>query len=633
MIGHAVLGTSVVLQFVAAFLALRLIRDTGWRVAWCAIALAVALMGVRRAITFSRLVFDEGSRTPDLSAELVALAISVLMVVGVATIAPVFRSIREANEARHENDAYLESLFVSMIDSLIVIDRAGTIQTFNPAAEKMFGYPAQEAIGQNVKMLMPAAEREEHDSYLIKYRSAGESTVIGTNRTLLGQRKDGSTFPIELSVSEAEYDHTKVIVGLVRDISERVEAEEANQRLGRTLDSSLNEIYTFDTDSYQFVHVNQGARANLGYTMEEMLQLTPWDIKPEMDEAQFREMVVLHLNSESEVLQFETVHERKDGSHYPVDVHLQLFTSESQPVFVAMIMDITERKLIEEEVRQLNRTLEQRVEQRTEELSEANQQLTSAMTELRVAQNSMIQSEKLTALGTLLAGIAHEMNNPMMGIQNYVDYAQRHSENTKVKEVLKKADNEVHRVTGIVGNMLRYARPALETSSAIDVGKVVSDTLALTETELRDNLISVETNFPSTLPKAWARPDSLQQVLLNLVLNARDAMAECGDKCLEIKGRAENGCVVMDVEDSGSGVPDTLQERIFDPFFSTKPPGSGTGMGLAVSRQIIEGINGTLVCENRVGKGAKFTITLPMHASADRDESDAHSTTALLGAR
>lgn len=874
MIGHAVLGTSVVLQFVAAFLALRLIRITGWQVAWAAIALAVAFMGVRRAITFSRLIFEEGSRTPDLSAELVALFISVLMVVGIATIAPIFRSIREVNETHRENDSYLDSLFSSMIDGLIVIDRLGAIQTFNPAAEKMFGYEAPEVIGQNVKILMAPAEREQHDSYLENYESTGESTIIGTNRTLLGQRRDGSTFPIELSVSGAEHGQTKVIVGVVRDISEHVQRAEIlrlseaalnnaqrmahvgnwewniltgdlawsdeiyrifgrqPQEFGATYEAFLNTVHPDDRDAvaeavnravagdedYDINHrivlpdgevrhvseqgeviraqegepvhmsgvvlditdrkqkdiyletlfssmidglvaidklgtvqsFNPAAEKMFGYEAQEVIGQNVKILMPPADQEVHDSYLKNYRSTgESTVIGIDRIllGQRKDGSTFPIELSiseaqhgqtkvivgmvrdiservqraeiqqwLQLISDNApinlgyldtepryqfvnkgienlyglpqeeivgklaseiqgedvfrshlprieavlrgeevtfeqeritpdgeqqyyQSIYVPHIddlgqvlgyytlsIDITDRKKSEEQVSQLNRTLEQRVEQRTEELSETNQKLTSAMIDLKVAQNGMIQSEKLTALGTLLAGIAHEMNNPMMGIQNYIDYALRHSENTKVKEVLEKADKQVYRVTGIVSNMLRYSRPALETSSSIDVGRVVEDTLALTETELQDSEVSVKTKFPSTLPKAWARPDSLQQVLLNLVLNARDAMVECEDKRLEITGRHENGCVVVDVEDGGSGVPEALQERIFDPFFSTKPPGSGTGMGLAVSRQIIEGLNGTLVCENRAGQGAKFTITLPTHASVDRDVSVAEST-------
>lgn len=518
---------------------------------------------------------------------------------------------------RKQSDAYLETLFASMIDGLIVIDKVGAIQNFNPAAEEIFGYEAEEVIGQNVKILMPPAEREEHDTHLENYRSTGKSTVIGINRTLLGQRKDGSTFPIELSVSEAEHDQTKLIVGLVRDISDRARTAEILQWLQLISDTAPINLGYLDTEP-RYRYVNQGIENLYGLTQDEIVGKHVREIQGE--DVYRRNLPRIEAVLRGEQVTFEQERRMSGGKgQYYQSTYVPHFDDSGEVLgYYTVSIDITDRKRSEDNVQQLNRTLEHRVEQRTEELSQANEQLTGAMVELKVAQNSMIQSEKLTALGTLLAGIAHEMNNPMMGIQNYVDYALRHSENAKVKEVLGKADREVIRVTGIVSNMLRYARPALETSSNIDVGKVVEDTLALTETDLRDNLVSVETNFPSTLPKAWARPDSLQQVLLNLVLNARDAMAECEEKRLEIKGRHENGCVVVDIEDSGAGIPELLQERIFDPFFSTKPPGSGTGMGLAVSRQIIEGLDGTLVYENQAGRGAKFTITLPTHPSTDR---------------
>ena len=128
--------------------------------------------------------------------------------------------------------------------------------------------------------------------------------------------------------------------------------------------------------------------------------------------------------------------------------------------------------------------------------------------------------------------------------------------------------------------------------------------------------ISIGTDIPASLPSAWASADGLQQTLLNLILNARDAMAESEVKHMEIKAHHENGLIMVDVEDSGSGIEEAIMEAIFDPFFSTKAPGAGTGMGLAVSRQIIEAFGGRLTCENRQGGGATFSIAIPTQRRA-----------------
>jgi PAS domain S-box-containing protein len=485
MIVHAVLGLSVILQFIAAFLALRMIAITGWRVAWCLIAAAVAFMGVRRSITLYRLLFEDAA-APDLSAEFVALLISALMVVGLALMAPVFRSMGETKKRN--------ALLSTLTDGVITIDMAGIVELFNPAAEKLFGHAAHEVIGRNVAMLMPKSDARNHDDYLNKYDRTGESRIVGTNRELRGLRKDGATFPMELSVSTLSTGEGQTIVGVLRDI--------------------------------------------------------------------------------------------------------------------------TERKRAEHEIRQLNERLEQRVRQRTGELAHANRQLSDTLSELKAAQHHMVQTEKLSAMGTLMAGVAHEINNPLMGMQNYVDYARRRSGDEKSIAALTKADREIQRVDGIIKNMLAYARPSPETPTRLDVAPVIERSLPLMEMDLRAHRITIATDIPASLPKVLARMDVLQQVLVNLLLNARDAVAECADKHVDITVRRDNGFVIIDVEDSGPGVEENIMDKIFDPFFSTKPPGSGTGMGLAVSRQIVESFDGRLDCENRQGAGARFSIALDEHMLA-----------------
>lgn len=158
------------------------------------------------------------------------------------------------------------------------------------------------------------------------------------------------------------------LMGTIQDITERKASEEVNQRFNRILESLLNEIYIFNAECCRFIQVNQGARENLGYDMEELRQITAWDIKPEIDEIAFRAMIAPLHSGEQTVLHFETVHQRKDGTQYPVEVHLQLFRDAAEPVFVAVIQDITERKASEEALRKANEGLEEQVAARTREL-------------------------------------------------------------------------------------------------------------------------------------------------------------------------------------------------------------------------------------------------------------------------
>lgn len=306
---------------------------------------------------------------------------------------------------------------------------------------------------------------------------------------------------------------------------------------------------------------------------------------------------------------------RKDGSVFWVSNRVFRIDWSGEPAVCSSMFEITKRRQAEEEIRRLNDGLEQRVVQRTEELAQSNMQLTDAMTELQIAQNRIVQAEKLTALGTLMAGVAHEINNPLMGIQNYVDYARRHAVTEKSKSVLGKADREIQRVESIITNMLTYARPSSDRLLHLDLNDIIENTIALLQLDLTNNEIMLETNISETLPRVKGRSDGLQQVLLNLLINARDAMSDCSNKRVCITARYDhNNMVIIDVEDSGSGVPEAVMAKIFDPFFSTKPPGSGTGMGLAVSKQIIESFGGELLCKKRQNNGAIFSICLPTEA-------------------
>ncbi len=287
---------------------------------------------------------------------------------------------------------------------------------------------------------------------------------------------------------------------------------------------------------------------------------------------------------------------------------------------VGVIRDITERKRAEEQIRNLNETLEERVRSRTFELDQANRQLAHTLEELKATQQKMIEAEKLTALGTLVAGVAHEINNPLMGTMNYVQYAAGRMADAKGVEVLRKAERELKRLAGIVENMMTYVQGRSEGVQLIGVKEPVETAVDLVASDFRRQAIELECSVAPTLPPVWGNPGGLQQVLLNLLLNARDAVAESAVKRIAVTAEASQGWVRVHVRDSGPGIPEGLGVRIFDPFVTTKPPGQGTGMGLSVSRSIIEGFGGTLMVDSLPGAGALFTVALRTQRAPVKDE-------------
>ncbi|MGR3179381.1 MAG: response regulator [Candidatus Anammoxibacter sp.] len=284
---------------------------------------------------------------------------------------------------------------------------------------------------------------------------------------------------------------------------------------------------------------------------------------------------------------------------------------------VGVVRDITERKLAERAISYLNKELEEKVRERTKALYKSKKDIEKAMEELNVCQQQTIQAEKLSSLGTVIAGVAHELNNPLMGIINYVQYASTFVKDEEPLKYLKKAEQQAKRASKIINNLLSYSRPARDDCISINCKDVVKNATELLDSDFRSNNIKVTINIPETLPSVCAKHDSLQQVFLNLLINARDAMANSSKKEIYIEGSQKENRVQITLQDSGCGIAKESINKIFDPFFSTKEPGKGTGLGLSVSYNIITGFDGTLICENIREQGAKFIITLPVEDKSD----------------
>ena len=257
------------------------------------------------------------------------------------------RQYQDAHRALQVSEAYVRAVFDGSVNGVIIINADGVIHRFNPAAEIMFGYAANEVTGKNVIMLMPKHLRGEHEAHLSGYGSE-RSEIIGRERELARLCKDGTIFPLELQVSEICIGGETLFLGNCTDITVRKESESLNTRLGRIIEQSISEVYVFDVRTLRFITVNRGARENIGYSMEELKNLTPVDLKPEFTRRKFTRLTKPLRDGRREEIAFETVHKRKDGSTYEVDVRLQIMAFETPPVFVASIEDVTVRRRAEE---------------------------------------------------------------------------------------------------------------------------------------------------------------------------------------------------------------------------------------------------------------------------------------------
>jgi len=220
-------------------------------------------------------------------------------------------------------------------------------------------------------------------------------------------------------------------------------------------------------------------------------------------------------------------------------------------------------------------------------------------------------SEKMASIGLLAAGVAHEVNTPLTGISSFVQMLMQGAEPDDPKtRVLEKIERQTFRAAKIVNGLLNLARPAQVDSGPVDVNAVINDVLSLLEHQLKTGRIQVRKELAAASPVVQGIEYKLQQVFLNLFLNARDAMPKGG--WLTIVTKASGPAATIEVADTGSGIPVDQLSRIYDPFFTTKDIGKGTGLGLSITYGIVQEHNGSIACDSAIGQGTRFTLTLPL---------------------
>ncbi len=262
---------------------------------------------------------------------------------------------------------------------------------------------------------------------------------------------------------------------------------------------------------------------------------------------------------------------------------------------IAIIRDISERKKAEEAIR------------------EAHEQLRQAHEQLQASQEQLIQSAKLAAVGELVSGVAHEVNNPLMAIAGYAEILLKKVDDRETLKRLQRLYDETVRATTIVRNLLSFARKQEAEMVPVSINEVVDSVIQLRGYEMSLEDIEIETGFNENLPLIMADFQQLQQVFLNLLINAEQAIRATGEGGKVVFRTKQTGDKIqVRVVDTGPGIPVELQSRIFEPFFTTKRIGEGTGLGLSICYGIIESHHGHIEIESHPGKGTTFSITLPI---------------------
>jgi PAS domain S-box-containing protein len=461
---------------------------------------------------------------------------------------------------------------VELIDSsplaTVVFDAAANVVTWNRTAEQLFGWRADEVIGRP-NPIIPESDREASDA-LFDQMLAGERLHAVEVRRVA---RDGRE--LELAVSTAPLDRNSTLV-LYDDIGERKQAERerdlANRRYQHLVESLPLVTYIDRADD----------RATNLYTSPQVVEILGWQIDDwESDPHLFEKIVhpddaervfaeVVHSITTHEVFDSEYRLRHRDGHYIWVHDQSAIVDDGAEPLARGFLLDITKQKRLEEQLQ---------------------------------------QAQKMDALGQFAGGIAHDFNNLLTGISGYAELAASASSQEKlVARCLEGIQTAASEAASLTARLLAFSRRNVPERRIVDLNDIVRDAAALLERLVRAD-VRVELSLAQPLPPVAADLAQLKQVVLNLALNARDAMPDGG--LLTIETTTAGDSVLLRVRDNGIGMDASTRSRALEPFFTTKPEGEGTGLGLSVVYGVVDGLGGRLSIDSAIGLGTIVEIALP----------------------
>ncbi|HUR70343.1 MAG TPA: ABC transporter substrate binding protein [Candidatus Limnocylindrales bacterium] len=475
-------------------------------------------------------------------------------------------------------------------NATVMVNDQGQIVLVNQQTETLFGYSRKELIGQSVELLVPERFRANHPHERARFVAAPQARTLGLDRDLCARRKDGSEILVEIGLTPIDTPEGLLVLTSIVDISARRQAEDALEKerafLRQVIDIDPNFIFAKDREG-RFTLVNQAIADAYGTTVEGLIGKTDADFNSNRDEVEY-----FH-SKDLEVI--DSLQERFIAEEKLTDAggKVRWLQTVKRPIIEETGManqvlgastDITMRKTVEAELRQ----------QRDE----------------------LAHVSRVSLMGELAASLAHELNQPLTAILSNAQAAQRFITNKdfsldEVREILNDIVDDNNRASEIIRKIRALVRKEELTLARLDLPAVVGEVVSLVHSDAI--LRNVKLNYQIGGAVAAVRGDriQLQQVMLNLFLNAFDAMKECAidDRQLTIRVDAGVGTVEVSVCDHGSGLTSAALESIFNPFFTTKR--EGLGMGLSISRAIVERHGGRLWAENNNGRGSTFYVVLP----------------------
>jgi PAS domain S-box-containing protein len=487
----------------------------------------------------------------------------------------------------------------SALDCIVTIDHEGCITEFNPAAERTFGYSRDDVLGRPLaNVIIPLSLREKHRQGFAQYLATGEARVLGKRIEMTAVRADGSEFPVELAITRIPLEGPPSFTGYLRDITERKRAEHELRRSEAFLAEAqhISRIGSFSwriaTDEiiwseqlYRIFQIDRDAQV----TFERIgTRIHPEDLSA------FQEHIERSRRDRSDV-QLEFRLRMPDGTVKYVHVAAHIRSDHGRVEYFGAVQDVTERRASEEA------------------LSKARSELSHVA--------------RVTSLGVLTASVAHEVNQPLSGIVTNASTCLRmlaaDPPNVEgARETARRTIRDGNRASEVISRLRSLYGKKDPTIESVDLNEATREVVALSLSELQRNRILVQQELADGLPLVAGDRVQLQQVILNLLRNASDAMSTIDDRPRDLLIRTEsddNDQVRLSVKDVGIGFEPQATDKLFEAFYTTK--NEGMGIGLSVSRSIIERHHGRLWAMPNNGPGVTFSFSIPCRAESSTSDS------------
>jgi PAS domain S-box-containing protein len=500
---------------------------------------------------------------------------------------------RELKRSEARKAAILESA----LDCIVTIDHEGCITEFNPPAEHTFGYRRNEVLGKHLAdVIIPPSLREKHRQGFARYLATGEARVLGKRIEMTAVRADGSEFPVELAIARIPLEGPPSFTGYLRDITERKRAEQAlrrseaflaeGQHLGQIGSYSwrvATDEITWSAELYRIYEIKIGVPVTL--------ELIRSRVHPE-DVTLIEKMKMVEQAREGGYnfeWQYRLLMPDRSIKYMHAVAH-STRDQDGQLEYIASVQDVTARRLAEEA--------------------------------LSKARSALSHVARVTSLGVLTASIAHEVNQPLSGIVTNASTCLRmlaaDPPNVEgARETARRTIRDGNRASEVITRLRALYGKKDPTSESVDLNEATREVLALSMSELQRGQVILRPELTDDLPLVTGDRMQLQQVILNLIRNASDAMSTVDDRPRQLlirTERDEDDRVRLTVQDAGVGFDSQAADRLFESFYTTK--NDGMGIGLSVSRSIIESHHGRLWATLNKGPGATFSFSIPRASEA-----------------